>query len=225
MHFRQVLAKIGNASQRAGAHRELSGGRESLLAAAAPMDGLRHDSSELPSYEVLPPPPEYRATNPQSPAPTASFVRRLANKFSRRPSTKKPEPVSPEHQATLDQIERAVAEINLSHELQAATARQRALESTWDIAQETCTPSDLNDEFDERMDIAQHTEALYNRLVAIIGTDIGPQMCLPGARGPTSSAKSLRICARSSPCNSIWPNARTRPNAAGGPRPALNIRG
>lgn len=143
-------------------------------------DQHRPVDSELPSYECLPSPPGYRTTAPQSSTPTASIARRLVGIFTRRPRDKKQAPVSPEHRATLGQIARAEDEINLSHELQAAAERERRLESTWDVAQETCTPSELNGEFNDRMELAENTEALYHRLAAIIGADIGPQMCLPG---------------------------------------------
>ncbi|KAI0451242.1 hypothetical protein F5B21DRAFT_507400 [Xylaria acuta] len=183
MPFRSFFTKIGTASQRARAYRELGSSQEHLLPATAPMAAQQDfpEASELPNYKSLISPPEYQATAPHLPGQTASLTRRLAQIFMRRASDKKLAPVSPEHRATLERIAQAVAEINLGHELQAAIDRQRRLESTWDVAQESSSPSELNGEFDERMDVAHHVEALYNRLTTIIGADIGPQMCLPGA--------------------------------------------
>ncbi|KAH8161458.1 hypothetical protein CIB48_g6775 [Xylaria polymorpha] len=89
----------------------------------------------------------------------ASLADRLAKIF--KPSSKKPKtpkPVNPTHEATLNRIALAEAEINLSQELEAATGRSPH------------TPS--YGTFD------QHTEDLYNRLVTLIGADIGPQMLL-----------------------------------------------
>ncbi|KAI0856004.1 hypothetical protein F4860DRAFT_494368 [Xylaria cubensis] len=180
MQFHRLLVHIGSAFHRVSAYQQFSSSQESLLA-DVPTQPDQHGpvDSELPSYECLPSPPEYAAL--QSSTPTASIARRLARIFTRRPRDKKQVPVSAEHMATLGQIARAEDEIHLSRELQAAAERERRLESTWDIAQETCSPSELNGEFNDRMDLAEHTEALYHRLTAIIGVDIGPQMCLPGA--------------------------------------------
>ncbi|KAI0190510.1 hypothetical protein EV127DRAFT_511789 [Xylaria flabelliformis] len=180
MQFHRLLVHIGSAFHRVSAYQQFSSSQESLLA-DVPTQPDQHGpvDSELPSYECLPSPPEYAAL--QSSTPTASIARRLARIFTRRPRDKKQVPVSAEHMATLGQIARAEDEIHLSRELQAAAERERRLESTWDIAQETCTPSELNGEFNDRMDLAEHTEALYHRLTAIIRVDIGPQMCLPGA--------------------------------------------
>ncbi|TRX96322.1 hypothetical protein FHL15_002594 [Xylaria flabelliformis] len=181
MHFHQLLVHIGSAFQRASAYQQFSSSQESLLADIPTQpDQLGPVDSELPSYECLPPPPEYRTTATQSSTSTANIARRLARIFTRRPRDKKQAPVSVEHSATLGQIARTEDEIHLSHELQAAAERERRLESTWDVAQETCTPSELNGEFNDRMDLAEHTETLYHRLTALIGADIGPQMCLPG---------------------------------------------
>ncbi|KAI1734984.1 hypothetical protein F4680DRAFT_453379 [Xylaria scruposa] len=181
MQFYRLIVRIGGAFQRASAYQQLSSSQESLLADVPTQpDQRRPVDSELPSYECLPSPPGYRTTAPQSSTPTSSIARRLVGIFTRRPRDKKQAPVSPEHRATLGQIARAEDEINLGHELQAAAERERRLESTWDIAQETCTPSELNGEFNDRMELAENTEALYHRLTAIIGADIGPQMCLPG---------------------------------------------
>ncbi|KAI1748977.1 hypothetical protein F4782DRAFT_533939 [Xylaria castorea] len=177
MQFLQLFTHVGSSSHRACAYRLLNSSQEGLLANTH----TRPVDSELPSYESLLSPPGCRATAPQSSASIASLGRRLAHIFTRRSRDKKQAPVSPEHLVTLGQIERAEDEIYLGHELQAAIERERRLESTWDVAQQIHTPSDLNGEFDERMNLAEHTEALYNRLAAIIGADIGPQMCLPGA--------------------------------------------
>ncbi|KAI0551723.1 hypothetical protein F4679DRAFT_582183 [Xylaria curta] len=178
MQFNHLIVRIGNAFQRAGAYQQL-GSQESLLAYVPTQpDQRRPVDSELPSYECLPSTPGYRTAAPRSSTPAASITRRLARIFTRRP--KKQAPVSPEHKVTLGQIERAEDEIHLSHELQAAVERERRLESDWGVAQETCTSSELNHEFDDRMELAEQTEALYRRLIDIIGADISPQMCLPG---------------------------------------------
>ncbi|KAH8158591.1 hypothetical protein CIB48_g9652, partial [Xylaria polymorpha] len=104
------------------------------------------------------------------------------------------------HEATLNRIALAEAEINLSQELEAATGRSPH------------TPS--YGTFD------QHTEDLYNRLVTLIGADIGPQMCLPGTpraeligqklaylrdlevlqRDVHNCAVGIKICQRASLC-------------------------
>ncbi|KAI0436102.1 hypothetical protein F4803DRAFT_557337 [Xylaria telfairii] len=191
--LRTLRNKMSTASQPALAYQQINGRQQDLLPDAPSnyTTGPQHDrESDPPSYESV-------ASRPAR----ASLAHRLANMF--KPSSKKPKtpkPVNPTHEATLNRIALAEAEINLSQELEAATRRLPHASSygTFD----------------------QHAEELYSRLVTLIGADIGPQMCLPGTpraeligqklvhlrvlealqRDVHNCAVGIKICQRASLC-------------------------
>ncbi|KAI0465664.1 hypothetical protein F4859DRAFT_519849 [Xylaria cf. heliscus] len=174
MQFRAFCGKIRAAFQQAHPYQGTNSSQEHLLPAVPPTTQRHPVSSGPPSYESL------QALNHDR-AP-ANFARRLGRMFTSDPSCKTPKPVSAEHRLTLQKITLANAEVRLSHALQAATEREARRDSAWDY-HKPGTPSDIddNDNMDDDTEPGAGTEELYRDLLSIIGVDIGPQLCLPGA--------------------------------------------